>query len=89
MGFLSRLFGSGPESAEEYAQRGMAHYQRGRHDKAIADYTEAIRLNPEDVEAYGPIVTQDDNSWGSWDSLVAGVGLTVLGQEFCLASRPT
>jgi tetratricopeptide (TPR) repeat protein len=34
-------------TAEEYTDRGIAHAQRGENEAAIADYTEAIRLNPE------------------------------------------
>ena len=32
--------------------RGEAHALRGEHDKAIAEYTEAIRRNPNDTLAY-------------------------------------
>ena len=30
----------------------MAHYITGQYDRAIADYTEAIRINPNDATAY-------------------------------------
>ena len=40
-----------PESAFEFANayynRGTAYLSRGEHDKAIADYDEAIRLDPQ------------------------------------------
>ena len=31
-------------------ESGDIHFRRGEYDKAIADYTEAIRLNPKDAE---------------------------------------
>ena len=31
---------------------GLAYESQGNHDKAIADYTETIRLSPEDADAY-------------------------------------
>ena len=32
--------------------RGLACYEKGDYDKAVADYTKAIELNPQDAEAY-------------------------------------
>ena len=40
-----------PKDAPAYANRGLAYGKKGDYDKAIADYTEAIRLNP-NAEAY-------------------------------------
>ena len=37
------------ENAADYVIRGNASFQKGEFDKAIADYTEAIRLDPNDV----------------------------------------
>ena len=45
---------SGPKTpgAEEANERGFSHAEKGDHDKAIADFTEAIRLDPKDATAY-------------------------------------
>jgi len=32
--------------AVAYFRRGLAYYERGEHDRAIADYTKAISLDP-------------------------------------------
>jgi tetratricopeptide (TPR) repeat protein len=38
--------------ASEYFERAYQHGEAGRYDDAIRDYTEAIRLNPQDAIAY-------------------------------------
>ena len=38
--------------AEAYLNRGVVYNGKGDYDKAISEYTEAIRLNPKYVEAY-------------------------------------
>ena len=35
-----------------YYNRGVAYDKIGQGDKAIADYTKAIEINPRDAEAY-------------------------------------
>src|SRR5262245_65847149 len=37
--------------AEEANERGFSHAEKGDHDKAIADFTEAIRLDPKNATA--------------------------------------
>ena len=39
--------------AEAYSNRGAVKDTLGRHDDALADYDEAIRLKPDLAEAYG------------------------------------
>ena len=40
------------ESAADCLDRGISHYAKGDLDRAIADFTEAIRLQPNDDGAY-------------------------------------
>lgn len=39
-----------PKNAQEYYQRGYLYDERREFDKAIADFTEAIRLSPKYVD---------------------------------------
>ena len=41
-----------PTPLRRYNNRASAYQAKGDHDKAIADYTEAIRLEPENAEAF-------------------------------------
>ena len=44
---------AGPRNlAKAYGRRGYAYQAKGNRDKAIADYTEAIRLDPKDSVAH-------------------------------------
>ena len=38
--------------AENSYNRGVAYFQKGEYDQAIAEFTEAIRLDPTDTQAY-------------------------------------
>ena len=44
--------GQTEDDADTYFNRGVEWDEKGYDDKAIADYTEAIRLDPNHVEAY-------------------------------------
>ncbi|MFM9848069.1 MAG: tetratricopeptide repeat protein [Hyphomicrobiaceae bacterium] len=48
----SRLISNIPDSAVLHNRRGIAYLRNGEADNAIADYTEAIRLDPRATEAY-------------------------------------
>src|SRR5712691_5321551 len=39
-------------SSGDYSRRGRRYFAKGEHDKAIADFTEAIRLDPKNATKY-------------------------------------
>lgn len=41
-----------PENTRAYSNRGRVHHAKGEHDRAVADFTEVIRLDPGAVQAY-------------------------------------
>src|SRR5262245_63993078 len=49
----SKLIKRAPRDASLFVDRGNASYYKRDYDRAIADYAEAIRLNPGNVVAYG------------------------------------
>ena len=50
--FVIQLDRDGPDAVDAYVLRGGLYHVQGHHDRAIADFTAAIRLAPQDAEAY-------------------------------------
>lgn len=48
----SRVISDIPGSAALHSSRGIAYFRSGETDRAIADYTEALRLEPTATETY-------------------------------------
>ena len=48
----AKPFPGGSISAETYFLRGNVYFELGNYDEAIAAYTQAIRLKPDDAKAY-------------------------------------
>lgn len=44
--------GREPVTARDYYERGVARAQRGQYDKAIAEFTRSIELDPSDGKAF-------------------------------------
>lgn len=49
--FVSTANGQTPQTAQDYLQSGMAHFQRGETDAALADVNKALELNANYVDA--------------------------------------
>ena len=63
---------AGPELAKIYATRGSIYYfKKNDHDKAIADYSEAIRLAPKLTKAYLDRAYAYDNGKKDFDRAIA------------------
>jgi len=41
-----------PTTAEGFIDRGLTYYDKGDYDRAIADFTQALRLNPNNYGVY-------------------------------------
>jgi len=48
----TQVINQNPCHAPAYLNRGFAYHQQGRYEMAIQDYEEAIRLNPDFIDAY-------------------------------------
>ena len=48
---LAAVLACGPSSAADYNRAGVKHFEAGRVEKAIAAYSEAIRLDPNSAQA--------------------------------------
>ena len=59
-----------PISAVDYFYRGNSNSEKGRYAEAIADYTKAIQINPQDASAYYNRGNAYDNQ-GKYDLAIA------------------
>jgi len=52
MGLLKQLFGWGQMSSDDFLKRGVAHLKKREYDRAIADFSEAIQLDPKNCKTF-------------------------------------
>lgn len=48
---LTDAIGSNPDNAQLYLQRGKLYHQGGTFDKALNDFMQVLRLDPDNTEA--------------------------------------
>lgn len=73
-------------SATEYFERAYQHSQVGRKDEAIRDYTEAIRLNPQDADAYNNRGNAYQDGKKDYDRAIADYNEAIrLNPQFAIA----
>jgi Tfp pilus assembly protein PilF len=59
-----------PKTAEDYQTRGLEYLNNGNYDRAIADFTQAIKLDPNDTIVYNNRVTAYYEK-GDYDQAIA------------------
>lgn len=60
-----------PDFADCYLYRGQTYDQQGQHERAVADYTEAIKLQPQKVEYYNRRASTNDAWLEKYDAAIA------------------
>lgn len=68
---LSECLGLKPDFADCYFYRGQVYDQEGQYEKAVADFTEAIKLQPQKVEYYRRRAVTNDSWLKKYDAAIA------------------
>ncbi|MCL4862915.1 MAG: tetratricopeptide repeat protein [Caldilineaceae bacterium] len=71
-----------PTNSRTLWDRGKLYASLGEHEKAIEDYTEAIRLDPDSIEVF-ELRTESYQSTGKTDSAEADIALAARKKGTC------
>ena len=52
MGWIMNIFGGNKQDAQAHFRRGLAFETKGKLNKAISAYRQAVRISPQYTEAY-------------------------------------
>jgi len=72
----SEMIGRDANVAWAYNNRGFANARRGRHDRAVADFIQAIQLNADDPTAYVNL-SSSYSSLGQFERAVAAASRAI------------
>ena len=83
---MTKAIEMGRKDAAAYCERGVAWIRRGEFDKAIADFNQALAINPNHVASYG----NRGNAWrekGEYNNAIADYNQSLAINPNCTESH--